>query len=87
MKKQANWCVYILHCSDKSLYTGITTDLDNRLKQHNLGKASKYTRSRTPVKIIWIENGHNESSAKKREFEIKKLSRKEKLTLSSTTTT
>jgi putative endonuclease len=81
MKKPSKWHVYILRCADSSLYTGITTDLGNRLKQHNLGKASKYTRVRLPVKIIWSEDSHTESSAKKREAAIKKLSRQEKLNL------
>ncbi len=73
-----NWLVYILLCADSSLYTGITTNLNQRLKAHLAGKASKYTRSRLPVKIIWTESNHTESSAKKREATIKKLSRHEK---------
>jgi len=76
-----NWHVYILLCSDNSLYTGITTDLTRRLSKHNAGKASKYTRSRLPVSGVWFESNHTESSAKKREAELKKLSRKEKLKL------
>ncbi|MDF1497375.1 MAG: GIY-YIG nuclease family protein [Patescibacteria group bacterium] len=87
MKKSANWHIYILGCADNTLYTGITTDLDNRLKTHNQGKASKYTRCRLPVKILWTEDGHTESSAKKREAVIKKLSRKEKLILIKTAST
>jgi putative endonuclease len=79
MKKAIQWHIYILRCADKTLYTGITTDLDKRLKCHQSGKASKYTRSRLPVKMIWTEGDHTESSAKKREAEIKKLSRLEKL--------
>lgn len=69
---------YILRCSDGTLYTGITTDLDRRLREHNAGKASKYTRARLPVEMIWHEPAESESAAKKREAEIKKLSRKEK---------
>jgi predicted GIY-YIG superfamily endonuclease len=75
------WFVYILKCSDNSLYTGITNNLEERLKKHNRGIASKYTRSRLPVKIIYKEKKQNESTARKREAAIKKLSRKEKLNL------
>lgn len=73
--------VYILECADKSLYTGWTVDLDNRLKAHNNGKASKYTRSRLPVKLVYFETYDNKIDAQKREWEIKQLSRKEKLNL------
>ncbi|NLJ98032.1 MAG: GIY-YIG nuclease family protein [Tissierellia bacterium] len=73
--------VYILECADKSLYTGWTVDLDNRLKAHNNGKASKYTRGRLPVKLVYFETYDNKIDAQKREWEIKQLSRKEKLNL------
>jgi putative endonuclease len=73
--------VYILRCSDNTLYTGWTTDLNRRLKCHNSGKGSKYTRCRLPVKIVYYENLPDKSSALKRECEIKKLSRVEKLIL------
>lgn len=73
--------VYILECSDKSLYTGITTDLTRRLQEHNKGKASKYTRSKLPVKCIYSEDQENESAAKKREHEIKRWPRPQKLEL------
>jgi len=79
--KRDNWHIYILRCADRSLYTGITTNLDHRLQAHNLGKASKYTRCRLPVKFIWTEAGYTESSAKKREASIKKLTKQEKLNL------
>jgi putative endonuclease len=72
------WCIYILRCADNTLYTGITTDLDRRLREHNVGKASKYTRSRLPVEMVWHEPVESESAAKRREAEIKKLTRKEK---------
>ena len=75
------WIAYILKCSDGSLYTGITTDLKKRLKCHNNGKASKYTRSRRPVKVVYSESFVNESSARKREAEIKQFSRQSKLEL------
>lgn len=73
--------VYILKCSDGSLYTGYTINLDKRLKAHNDGKASKCTRSRRPVSYIFIETFSNKSDALKREYSIKQLSRKQKLVL------
>jgi putative endonuclease len=75
------WFVYIVRCSDKSLYTGITTDVAGRIKIHNSGKGAKYTRSRRPVKLVYKEAMRSESAARKREAEIKKLSRLEKLSL------
>ncbi|MFH1478809.1 MAG: GIY-YIG nuclease family protein [Candidatus Omnitrophota bacterium] len=77
----SQWVLYILKCSDSSLYTGITTDLDKRLSRHNQGRACKYTRSRKPVRLVYNEIFDNESSARKREIEIKKLSRLNKLRL------
>ena len=78
--------VYIVKCFDNSLYTGITTDLIRREKQHNweIPWWAKYTLSRKPVKIIYFEKFENRSLATKREIEIKKLSKKEKLKLIST---
>ncbi|GAA0086646.1 GIY-YIG nuclease family protein [Clostridium sp. MB05] len=73
--------VYILRCSDNTLYTGWTTNLDKRLKTHNNGKGAKYTRARLPVEIVYFEEFDNKKDAMKRECEIKKLSRKEKLNL------
>ena len=75
------YIVYILECSDGTLYTGITNDLDHRLKMHNTGLGSKYTKSRLPVKCVYTESGYDKSSALKREISIKKLSRKEKFEL------
>jgi len=76
------WKLYILRCNDDSLYTGITTNLNRRLYEHNNSSlASKYTRVRRPVKLVYSENCENKSSASKREYEIKQLSRKEKLEL------
>ncbi len=76
-----NWTLYILRCSDRSLYTGITTDIAKRLECHNQGRASKYTRSRLPVKVVYKKIVGSESAARKEEARIKGLSRKEKLTL------
>ncbi len=80
--KTADWFVYILECSDKTLYTGITINLEKRIEQHNSGKeAAKYTRVRRPVKCVYNEKHKNRSEATKREMAIKKLSRLEKLEL------
>jgi len=70
---------YILKCSDDTLYTGYTTDLDRRLKEHNKGIAAKYTRGRLPVQLVYYESFNNKSDALKREYAIKQLSREEKL--------
>ena len=73
--------VYILKCSDNTLYTGWTTSLEKRLKAHNSGKGAKYTKARLPVEIVYFEEFDNKIDAMKREYAIKKLSRKEKLKL------
>ena len=70
--------VYILCCRDNTFYTGYTDDLLKRLKAHNSGKGAKYTKSRLPVKIVYYEDKLSKSEAMKREWAIKKLSRKEK---------
>ena len=75
------WVVYILRCVDGSLYTGITNDLDRRRQQHNDGTASRYTRSRRPVKLVYQEPHATRSLALKREASVKSLSRQEKLVL------
>ena len=75
------WYVYILECSDGTLYTGITTDLDKRLKTHNNGKGAKYTRVRLPVVLRDSFETADRSSASKEEYRIKQLTRKEKLKL------
>ena len=76
------WYVYIVQCSDNSLYTGITVDLDRRLNEHNTSnKGAKYTRSRRPVQMMYSETHETRSLASKREYAIKQLTRKEKLNL------
>lgn len=81
-KKNKDWLVYIVECSDKTLYTGITNDLEKRLEQHNHGKdGAKYTRVRRPVKCVYKEVQINRSEATKREYAIKKITRSEKLKL------
>ena len=71
--------VYILVCSDDTLYCGYTNDLEARLAAHNSGKGAKYTKCRLPVQMVYHESFENKSEALKREAAIKKLSRKEKL--------
>jgi predicted GIY-YIG superfamily endonuclease len=79
---RARWLVYMLRCCDGSLYTGITTDLDKRLRAHQAGKASRYTRSRLPVTIAFTEPQPTRSAALIREAAIKRLSRPQKEQLS-----
>ena len=75
------WFVYILRCADGTLYTGITRDLDRRCQQHNAGTASRYTRSRRPVKLVYQEPQRSQGLALRREAAIKKLARRQKLEL------
>ncbi|WP_284381481.1 GIY-YIG nuclease family protein [Litoribrevibacter albus] len=76
------WYVYIVKCSDASLYTGITTDLERRVMEHNeSSKGAKYTRARRPVHLVHHERFDNKSLASKREYEIKQLPRSAKLRL------
>jgi putative endonuclease len=77
----ANWVVYIILCSDKSLYTGITNNLTRRFNQHCNNQGAKYFRGRRALKVVYVEDGHSRSSASKREFAIKKLKLTEKLSL------
>ena len=73
--------VYMLRCRDGSLYTGWTNDLEKRLKAHNSGAASKYTRSRLPAELVYFEEYESKESAMSREWHLKRLSRAEKLKL------
>jgi putative endonuclease len=77
----AAWFVYLVRCRDGSLYTGISTDVPARLAKHNLGRASRYTRGRTPVTLVHLERRPSRSSALRREAAIKALSRSKKLSL------
>lgn len=72
---------YILRCSDGTLYTGWTNDIEKRLEAHNRGEGAKYTRGRTPVELIYKEAFATKQEAMKREAAIKKLSRRDKLKL------
>jgi len=73
--------VYIVRCADETLYTGWTTDIKARIKAHNSGNGAKYTKARLPVTLVYDEAFDDKSSALKREIEIKKLSRKQKIEL------
>lgn len=74
-RAKTQWWVYVLRCRDGTLYTGVTTDLERRLGQHNAGTASKYTRSRRPVAMVYREPAKGHGAALRREIAIKKLSR------------
>lgn len=77
-----SYFVYIVKCCDESLYTGITTDIVRRLNEHNTSpKGAKYTSLRRPVELVYCEASQDRSSASKREYEIKKLTKVKKLEL------
>lgn len=76
-----NWFLYILECSDSSLYTGITNNLEKRILKHNSKKGAASLMGKLPVVLVYKENHPDRSSASKREAEIKKLKRNEKLEL------
>ena len=80
MNKSADgWSIYIIEASDASLYTGITTDVERRFRQHLLGRGgAKYFGGRDPLEVVYREDGHSRSSASRREAEIKKLTRAQK---------
>jgi putative endonuclease len=75
------WFVYVVRCGDGSLYTGIATDVEARVSVHNDGRGARYTRSRRPVTLVYVERKRTRSSALKRELAIKGLARLEKLAL------
>ncbi len=77
------WSVYIVRCADDSLYTGITIDIVRRVDEHNSDntKGARYTRARRPVKLIYQENCQDRSTASQREYQIKKMSRPQKLAM------
>jgi putative endonuclease len=77
--EKGDWVVYILRCSDDTLYTGITNDLQHRIEAHNSGAGAKYTRGRVPVHLIFAEKAIDKADASRKEYQIKKLSRNEKL--------
>ncbi len=73
-----SWFLYIVECADASYYTGITTDIDRRIDEHNTGKGAKYTQGRGPVSVVYTEKFEDRSQASKREFEIKTLTKEQK---------
>ena len=75
------WTVYIVECKDKTLYTGVAKDLEQRLCAHNAGKGAKYTAGRRPVKLIYREDAKDRSTAQARESVIKRLSSRQKRAL------
>ncbi|WP_316369003.1 GIY-YIG nuclease family protein [Candidatus Thiodiazotropha sp. CDECU1] len=77
MTKRADhqsWYVYIVQCADRTLYTGITKDIDKRVTQHNSGSGAKYTRGRVPVELVFAEGMESHGDALRREYEIKRMS-------------
>jgi len=70
--------VYILRCSDDTFYTGYTTDVERRVREHDAGDGAKYTRGRTPVELVYVESFDSQSAAMSREYEIKQFTRAEK---------
>ena len=78
------WRVYIIECSDGSLYTGITNDLDRRITAHNDGRGAKYTKSRRPVRLRYSELAADRKNASQREYAIKSLRKAEKMRLITT---
>lgn len=77
----ADWSVYIILCSDDSLYTGIAIDVDRRFRQHRESKGAKFFRGRRPERIVYVESGYDRSGASRREWSIKQLKRAQKLRL------
>ena len=81
MSGSAGWVVYILECADRTLYTGITNDIDHRIGEHERGAGAKYTRGRAPFRLLYKEAHPTRSDALKREAEIKSFDRAAKLRL------
>jgi len=78
--KAINWFLYVARCADGTLYTGVTTDIDRRLNEHNSGsKGAKYTKTRRPITLVYSTAFKGRSEAQKAEYAFKRLTRKEKL--------
>jgi len=71
-------CVYVLRCGDGTFYTGYTTDVERRVREHAAGEGAKYTRGRTPLELVHVEGFSSRSAAMSREYELKQLSRPDK---------
>ena len=80
-KSGRSWSVYIVQCADGTLYTGSSPDVGGRVQAHNAGQGAKYTKTRRPVSLVYQELCADQSSALKREYAIKQLTRQEKLAL------
>lgn len=80
-RSRARWYCYLLQCADGTLYAGITNALDRRLARHNAGTASKYTRARRPVRLVWSEPARDRAAASRRESALKRLRRGDKQAL------
>lgn len=80
-KQNKSWVLYILECSDQSLYTGITNRLEVRIEAHQNGTGARYTRGRLPITLVYTEDCTDRSDASKRECAVKKLSKSKKLVL------
>lgn len=80
-RSRDRWCCYLLQCADGSLYAGITNALDRRVARHNAGSASKYTRGRRPVRLVWCEPARDRAAASRREAALKRLPRAAKQAL------
>ena len=80
-EESKNWFLYIVKCSDQTLYTGISTDIERRIKKHNSGKGAKYVRTRLPVQLVYSEVLPGRVEAIKREIEVKTWPKKKKLAL------
>jgi putative endonuclease len=78
---ERRWFVYMILCADSTIYTGVTTNIGRRLGEHNIGKGAKYTKGRTPVKLLSSWYVHSKVDAYKLEYKIKKLSREQKLSV------
>ena len=81
-KQPSQWYVYLMRCADNSLYTGVTTNPERRVREHNgkvKGKGAKYTKHRSPVEVIYTEKYPDRSSCSKREYQVKSMSRKDKV--------
>jgi putative endonuclease len=81
METVSRFSVYLIRCNDGSLYAGITTDLERRLREHNAGRGAAYTRSRRPVRLVYDEPAGDRSTALRREAALRRLDRREKLAL------
>ena len=78
------WTVYVISCSTGELYTGCTVDIERRIAQHNAGTASRFTRARRPVTLVYQEGCEDRSAALRRELQIKRMTRVEKIALAQT---